>query len=104
MRLTKIALRYLAAYALVFIVVLLLPEHIHRRDFDRAFFVWMKNQTPENEAALRAEQRKNELIHLLDAAVIALVLVVITAGSYKVVRSVNRAQQRHARLNSSTPE
>ena len=91
MRWTKIALRYLAAYALALILVFLIPEHIHRHDFDRAFFVWMKNRTPQNEAALRAEQHKNEMIHLRDSTLIALVVVLIACGTDRVVRSVRRA-------------
>jgi hypothetical protein len=94
MRLAKIALRCLAAYAMAFILVCLIPEHIHRQDFDRAFDTWFKNRTPENEAALRAEQYKNEIIHLQDSAVIALVVVVIAGGTYKGVRFVRRLSDK----------
>jgi hypothetical protein len=59
---------------------------VNRRDFDRAFSAWLKDRTPQNEAALRVEQRKNEIIHLLDSAVIALVLVAIGSGIYVVIR------------------
>jgi hypothetical protein len=90
MRLVRIALGCLAAYAIVFILVYL-TEDIHRRDFDRAFFTWLKNRTPENEAALRVEQRKNEIIRLRDSAVFAAFAVVIVGGTYKVVRLVRRA-------------
>jgi hypothetical protein len=91
MRLAKIALRYLALYAMALTLVFLIPEHIHRRDFDRALFIWMKNPTSQNEAALRAEQHENKIIHLQDSAVIALVVVVIAGGTYKIVRFVKRA-------------
>jgi hypothetical protein len=91
MRLAKIVLRYLAAYAIALILVFLIPEHIHRRDFDRAFFIWTKNRSAQNEAALRAEQHKNEIIHLEDSAVIALVVVIIAAGTYLIVRFVKRS-------------
>jgi hypothetical protein len=91
MRLAKIVLRCLAAYAMASILVSLIPEHTHRRDFDRAFFTWFKNRTPQNEAALRAEQHKNEIIRLQDSAVIALVVVVIAGGTYIMVRFVRRS-------------
>jgi hypothetical protein len=94
MRLAKIVLRCLAAYAMAFILVSLIPEHIHRRDFDRAFFTWFKNRTPQNEAALRAEQHKNEIIRLQDSAVIALVVVVIAGGTYMIVRFVRRSSDK----------
>jgi hypothetical protein len=70
--------------------VFLIPEHIHRRDFDQAFFIWTKNRTAQNEAALRAEQHKNEITDLQDSAVIALVVVIITCGTYKIFRFVKR--------------
>ena len=91
MRLAKILLRYLAAYAIVLILVFLMPEHIHRRDFDRAFFIWMKDRTAQNEAALRTEQHKNEIIHLQDSAVIALVVVIIGSATYLILRFVKRS-------------
>lgn len=89
MRLAKIALGCLVAYAMVFTLVYE-TEHIHRRNFDRAFFAWWKNHTPENEAALRVEQRKNEIIRLRDSAAIALFAVVIVGVTCKVVGLVRR--------------
>ena len=86
----KFLLRFLAIYAATFVLVHLIPEQIHRRDFDRVFFTWWKNRTPENEAALRVEQRKNEIIHLRDSALIAAFVVVIVGGIYKVVRPIRR--------------
>jgi hypothetical protein len=77
---------FLAIYAIAFVLVSLIPEYIHRRDFDRAFSAWLKDRTSQNEAALRVEQRKNEIIHLLDSAVIALVLVALGSGIYLVIR------------------
>jgi len=91
MRLAKILLRYLAAYAIVLILVFLMPEHINHRDFDRAFFIWMKDRTAQNEAALRTEQHKNEIIHLQDSAVIALVVVIIGSATYLILRFVKRS-------------
>jgi hypothetical protein len=94
MRLPKIAARYLAAYAIVFILVYLLPGHIHRRDYDRAFTAWLKDQTPQTEAALRVEQHKNEIIYLQDSGVISLILVVIAGGAYEGLRFVRGLSKR----------
>ncbi|SRR6266436_504540 len=107
MRLAKILLRYLAAYAIVLILVFLMPEHIHRRDFDRAFFIWMKDRTAQNEAALRTEQHKNEIIHLQDSAVIALVVVINWLGnlpdpSFCETLCQRRQDSRSARLICET--
>ncbi len=46
------------------LLALVEPTHvfIHRRDFDRAAAAFHQNPTPENEAALRAEQEKNRSI------------------------------------------
>jgi hypothetical protein len=77
MPLRKLILRYLAIYAFAFSLVYLIPEHIHRRDFDKAFVAWLHNRTPQNEALLRTEQYKNEMIKFADTAVIALVHVTI---------------------------
>jgi hypothetical protein len=38
-----------------------LSEIIHRRDFNRALMVWIRNLTPDPEAILRAEQHKTEM-------------------------------------------
>src|SRR4249920_2190467 len=43
----KFFLRFLAIYAAAFVLVYLIPEHIHRRDFDRAFSVWLHDRTPQ---------------------------------------------------------
>jgi hypothetical protein len=84
----KFLLRFLAIYAATFVLVYLIPEHIHRRDFDRAFSAWFHDRTPQNEAVLRSEQRKNDMIKLVDTAVIALVFVTLGSGIYYVRRFV----------------
>ena len=78
------------AHAMVFILVYE-TEQIHGRDFDRAFLAWWSNRTRENEATLRVEQLKNEIIRLRDSAGIALFAVVIAGGIYTVVRLGRRA-------------
>jgi hypothetical protein len=90
----KFFLRFLAIYAAVFILAYLIPEHIHRRDFDRAFSAWLHDRTPQNEAVLRSEQRKNEMIKLADTAVIALVFVTLGAGIYGIGRFVRHKVDR----------
>src|SRR5260370_21575254 len=84
----KFLLRFLAIYAATFVLVYLIPDYIHRRDFDRAFFAWFHDRTPQNEAVLRSEQRKNEMIKLVDTAVIALVFVTLGSGMYYLGRYV----------------
>jgi hypothetical protein len=86
----KFLFRFLAIYAAAFFLVYLTPEHIHRRDFDRAFSAWLHERTPQNEATLRVEQRKNERIKLADSAVIALALVTLGSGIYFVIRFAHK--------------
>jgi hypothetical protein len=93
MKLKKLALRFLLPYVLLMILMLSVPGHIHRQDFDRAFAAWYKNRTPENEAALRAQQRKNELIELEFCAVGALVVLAVGYGLYKLVRLTVRSRK-----------
>jgi hypothetical protein len=99
----KFLLRFLAIYAAVFVLAYLIPEHIHRRDFDRAFFAWLHDRTPQNEAVLRSEQRKNEMIKFADTAVIALVFVTLGAGIYCIGRFVRHKVNRR-RSNGSVPK
>ena len=65
-------------------------EMIHRRDFDRAFFAWYQNQTPENEANLRKEQRKSEMIRITDSTVAAVIVTVFAFGCYTAVKYVRK--------------
>jgi hypothetical protein len=93
MRLGKLPLRLVFAYILVVILMLSVPGHIHRQDFDRAFAAWYKNRTPANEAALHVPQRKNELIELEFCAVGALVVLAVGYGLYKLVRLTVRSRK-----------
>jgi hypothetical protein len=90
----KYFLRFLATYAAAFVLAYLIPEHIHRRDFDRAFIAWLHDRTPQNEAVLRSEQRKNEMIKFADTAAIALVLVTLGTGIYYIGRFVRHKVDR----------
>jgi hypothetical protein len=93
-------MRCLAAYLITFLLAfLIIPEHIHRRDFDRVTFAWVKNPTPQNEAALQSEQHKNEIIHLRDSAAVALLLVVATYGIYRVVRFAKRSDSERVKAD-----
>jgi hypothetical protein len=78
--------QFLIAYALLLIFMLSVPMHIHRHAFDEAFSAWYKNRTPENEAALRVQQRKNELFELELCALGALIVLVAGYGLYRLVR------------------
>jgi ABC-type phosphate transport system permease subunit len=91
----KTLLRFLAIYFIAFVLVYLIPQHIHRRAFDKAFVTFLRDPTPQNEEAFRVEQRKNEIIMLAVSAVIALVPVAMGAGIYLGIRF---AQSKSARI------
>lgn len=85
MTLARKSIYVLLAYlALTFILAATVPSFIHRRNRDKAYFTWMKSPTPQNEAAFREQQRINDLIHLADSAIGALVLMTLSLGSYGV--------------------
>jgi hypothetical protein len=86
----KTLLRFLAVYFIAFVLVYLIPQHTHRRAFDKAFVTFLRDPTPQNEEALRVEQRKNEMITLAVSAVIALVPVALGAGIYFGIRFAGR--------------
>ena len=86
MSVKKLILRFLAVYIVAFVLAYLIPQHMHRRDFDKTFTTWLHDPTPQNEEALRREQRKNEIIKLKVSAVIAVVLVGLGAGIYYGIR------------------
>jgi len=86
----KVLLRFVAFYSVAFTLVYVIPEHIHRRDFDKAFTTWLHERTPQHEATLEVERRKNEMIHIEDCAVIALGFVVLGSGIYYVPRLARR--------------
>jgi hypothetical protein len=83
MRRTRTLLFVSAVYVFAFILAYWVPPFIHRREFDQAFSALCKNPIPENAAALRIQQHKNELIHLEDSAIGAMVLLVIFSGIYE---------------------
>ena len=104
MRVRKFLLRFLAIYGAAFVLAYLIPEHIHRRDFDRAFIAWLHDPTPQNDAALRSEQRKNDMIKLFDTAVIALVMVTLGSSIYWIGRSVQgKAKCRRSERSETLP-
>jgi hypothetical protein len=86
----KFLFRFLAIYAAAFLLAYLVPENIHRRDFDGAFSAWFHDRTPQNEAALRAEQRKNEKIKLADGGIIALALATVGSGLHSAFRFAHK--------------
>ena len=93
MRLARRVIRWFGAYALILTFAFVTQLPLHRRDSDRAFSVYYKNPSPENEAALRAERRKNEIIQLKDSAIISFVLLVVGYGLYAGLRWVVRIRK-----------
>jgi hypothetical protein len=87
------ALKFFLAYVVLLILMLPVPTFIHRRSFDDAFSAWYKNRTPEDEAALRVQQRKNELIELEFCAVGAFVVLLVGYGLYRLVRLAARPRK-----------
>ena len=55
------AVLYLSLVALLYVV---LPNVVHRREFDRALVSWRKDPTPQNKAFLRNQQRTNSFVEL----------------------------------------
>lgn len=78
---------YLSLLALAYVLV---PNLIHRKQFDLAFDSWRKNPSSQNEALLRTQQHRNMIIQPEGSAIGALVLWVAGFASYRVVRSMRR--------------
>jgi hypothetical protein len=76
---------YLLLLALFYV---LLPNLIHRREFDRAFVLWRKDPTQQNEVLLRVQQRKNVIVKLEISGVVALVLWTASLACYRIIRHV----------------
>ena len=81
-------------YVCAFILTYLIPEQIDRRDYTRAVVAYTENSTQENEAALRAQRRVNERIHLRDTAVLSAVLVAVGFGIWSGRRFMTRLAHR----------
>ncbi len=91
MSFAKKSLYSLLAYlALTFLLAATVPSFVHRRDWDKAYETWRKSPRPENEAAFRVQQRMNDLIHLQDSAIGALVLLGLGRSFYGGVRLAKR--------------
>ncbi len=83
-----------AYLALTIVLAMTVPSFIHRRDWDKAYETWRKSPTPENEAAFRVQQQKNDQIHLLDSAIGAVILFVLGLTAYRGVRFVAKHLKR----------
>jgi hypothetical protein len=79
------------AYALAYLVIDG-STFIHRRAFDHAFFVWHKNPTAENEAALQKEQEINKAIRIKGDALGAAILVSLGYGIYALSRRLRKSR------------
>ena len=99
MRRKKLLIWALAIYAVVFIFVFVVPDLLHRRDFDKAFFAWLHDPTPQNQAMLRHEEFKNDVIRLEFSAVVSLVAVSVVGCIYSVgvlISQRTRPGRRHS--------
>jgi hypothetical protein len=95
---------WILAREIVFVLVYLVPEHLHRRDFNRAFSAWLHDPTPQNEAALRSEERRNDLIKFGDTGIIALVFMTLGAGIYGAGRFIrHKIGTRRSNGSSESP-
>jgi len=61
---------------------------VDRRDYSAAASAYIRNPTPENEALLRSEGRKNELVKAGDAAVEAAIVTAVAFGVFAIYRLV----------------
>jgi hypothetical protein len=77
-----------------FILAYLIPERIDRREFTQAVITYSRNPTPENAAALEAQRRANDRIHLEDSAAIGLVLILVAYGIWGLRKLAMRLASR----------
>jgi hypothetical protein len=102
MSLQRIVLSGLAAYlSLVLLSLILLPDLMHRKQFDRALLSWQRNHTSENAAALRDQQQKNRVIQLETAAVEAFGLWFVGLACFATARHLLRAKNRRYRQTAT---
>lgn len=81
------------SYLLAFVTIYPM-EFIHRRDYDKAYFAWHSNPTPENEAGFKRERHINEEIRLRDSAVGATILVAVGYGAWLLLLGAKRLAVR----------
>jgi hypothetical protein len=93
---------FLVAYVISFVLILMTPSFRHRRDFDLAFFAYYKDPSPENESALRYQQRMNEYFDLKFAAVGVFIVVAFGYGTHVVVQLVDYGLKRIRGSNSQS--
>src|SRR4051812_13375405 len=64
-----------AGFFALYLLFSAIPTHLHRAEFDHAYFVWRQNPTPATEAAMREEQRlASRDKRMLDAILAALIV------------------------------
>ena len=86
---------FLLVFLLAFVLVSMTPSFfLHRRDFDRAYFAHYKDPTPENAAALRAQERINNYIYLSFYGIGAFGLTTLVYGGYGLVRLIGKNVKR----------
>lgn len=79
--------------AFVFVVVFVLvyaTTFVDRRDYSHAVVDYVRNPTPENEARLQSERRKNEIAKTWDAAAGASLVTAVVLGMFALYRFVRK--------------
>lgn len=86
---------------LLLVGTLVSPEFVHRKSFDRAFFAYDRDPTPEAKAKLLRERRIVQNIIVRDKGVIAMLLAANTFGLWKVLRRCRVTGRNRATLGGS---
>jgi len=87
----KKVLLFVAIYFVIFVALSLVPQFLHRQDFDRAFTAYLHNPSPATKQTLKQEQIKNRIIEFTNVVVGAAVILVVGVGFVYLVRVTARA-------------
>src|SRR5438045_382412 len=80
-----------AIYLALFVALSLVPQFLHRQDFDRAFTAYLHNPSPATKQVLKQEQIKNRIIEFTNVVVGAAVILVVGVGFVYLVKVTFRA-------------
>ena len=93
--------RFVAVYVVAFVFVFFLtPNLVHRRAFDRAFFLYSHDPTPANKAALDHEANVNQQVKAIGDGIGTLILV---SAGFLVHWSLKRIANREREENGVVP-
>jgi len=81
---------------LALVVAVCTPVFVHRHDFDVALSGWMKDQSTENTAVLKAEGRKSRWIAVKAQIGAGCVAFLLLNGVWFMVRRVTRSGMSRA--------